>query len=90
MKPTKLQMRKIEEVSIEEDGNFYYLTPGWRSEPGDEVHFILDAVNDFDYIPCRGKHHEFCRCARGQMKSVVPCDCEDCLKLIEEDLILKA
>ena len=75
-KPTKKQMELVEEVSIEEDGNFYYLVPGWKREPHDDVHYILDAVNDDDYDPSND--------ARSQMKSSVRCDCDDCAKLIKE------
>lgn len=74
MRPTKAQMKKVEEVSKEEDGSFYYLKPGWRSRPGEHVHHILDAYNDYDYDPIND--------ARQQLKGVVPCDCDDCKRLM--------
>jgi hypothetical protein len=75
MKPTKKQMEKVEEVSVEEDGAFYYLKPGWRSRPGEHVHFILDAYNDEEYP-------DPSLCAREQFKSVTPCDCTECRRLV--------
>ena len=42
MKPTKTQMRLVEEVSREIDGDFYYLKPGWINTLN-EAHFVCDA-----------------------------------------------
>jgi len=78
MKPTKKQMEKVEEVSVEADGAFYYLKPGWRSGPGEHVHYILDAYNDDDYNPKWSG-------VREQMQGVVKCECEECRELLSLD-----
>ena len=75
MKPTLRQMEKIQEVSIEEHGIIYDLKPGWRSRYGERVHYILDPVHDCDYDESNDD-------ARSQMKSVITCDCDDCVKSI--------
>ena len=75
MKPTKAQMKLIEEVSRDVDGNFYYLVPGWKRERFDEVHYLLEAVHDDDYDPKTENIRE-------QMKHIVKCECIECLELI--------
>ncbi len=75
MKPTKTQMRLVEEVSREIDGDFYYLKPGWINTLN-EAHFVCDAPPEESDMDAREMFRYF----------VEKCDCGECQKLMQKEV----
>jgi hypothetical protein len=73
-------MRKVAEVSVEEDGTFYYLLPGWKRcatvFDSDAIHHVYEPADDLEPVPDES--------ARQQMKLVVRCACGECDRMKRE------